>query len=129
MPSSKNRRRDGKNPRPDQAAGPRLQPAAGCEKCHAPGYPALARTDTAPLRLLEVATAASGDPAGSAHETDPAGGAPVAVMVADLVALALILTTFVAIVLCASPSAAVISALGAAIAVAFRAWRKRANAR
>lgn len=53
------------------------------------------------------------------------GGVAVAVMISDLVALALILTTFVAIMVCANPSAAVISAIGAAIAMAFRAWRKR----
>lgn len=50
------------------------------------------------------------------------------VLLADLVALALILSAVVAIVVFGSASTAVISSAGGAIALAFRAWRaKRAE--
>ncbi|MGW0640410.1 hypothetical protein [Nocardia salmonicida] len=49
-------------------------------------------------------------------------------MITDLIALAMILSTFIAIVVVGSASAAVISAVGSAIALAFHAWRKRTKA-
>lgn len=99
----------------------------------------MAQSTPDPQESALVASDPQGEPAqdpgtenagGAQDQTTPsrADGIPVAVLIADLAALALILAALVAIVLFGNASAAVVSAVGAAISLAFRAWRTRAAA-